>query len=143
MNDKQLEKKVRQDAAKVKEDISTLVGDSAARMSRFEDNVGQATGKAKEDLTKWVEDGVSQLSKGVDTLTGDVKQTVVDTAATMQKDVGHGLSQYNAKVQKAADKVPGSFGKKVARYPWVAISVALAVGFLLGILLKPVRHPLV
>jgi len=142
MNDQQVEKKVRQDAVNVKKDISTLVGDSAARMSRFENSVSQATGKAKEDLTTWVEDNVSQLSEGVEKLTGDVKQTVADTAATVQKDVGHGLSQYNAKAQKVADQVPGSFGKKVARYPWVAISIALTVGFLLGLLLKPARPPL-
>ena len=142
MNDQRLEKKLRQDAVKVKKDISTLVGDSAARMSRFEDSVSQATGKAKDDLTTWVEDGVSQWSEGVEKLTGNVKHTVVATAATMQKDVGHGLSQYNAKAQKVADKVPGSFGKKVARYPWVAISMALAIGFLLGFLLKPARNPL-
>ena len=142
MNDQRLEKKLRQDAVKVKKDISILAGDTAARMSRFEDSVSRATGKAKEDLTTWVEDGVSQWSDGVEKLTGDVKQTVVDTAATVQKDVGRGLSQYNAKAQKVADKVPGSFGKKVVRNPWVAISMALAVGFLLGFLLKPAQHPL-
>jgi len=51
MNDRQLEKKIRKDAARVKKDISTLAGDGAARLSRLEDNVSQATGKAKEDLT--------------------------------------------------------------------------------------------
>jgi len=142
MKDQQLTNKVRQDAARVKKDLSTLVGDSTARIVRFEDNVSQATGKAKDDLTTWVEDGVSQLSEGVEKLSGDVKKSVVHTAATMQKDVGHGLSQYNAKAQKVADKVPGDFSKKVTRYPWVAISVALAIGFLLGFLLKPAQQPL-
>jgi len=142
MKDQQLTNKVRQDAARVKKDLSTLVGDSTARIVRFEDNVSQATGKARDDLTTWVEDGVSQLSEGVEKLTGDVQKSVVDTAALMHKEDGHGLSQYNAKAQKAADKVPGRFGKKVTRYPWVAISVALAIGFLLGFLLKPAQQPL-
>jgi ElaB/YqjD/DUF883 family membrane-anchored ribosome-binding protein len=142
MNDQQLEKKIRKDAARVKKDISTLVGDGVSRLSRFEDNVSQTTGKAKEDLTTWVEDGVSQLSEGFDKLTGDARETVVGAAATVKKDVGHGLSQYNAKAQEVADKVPGGFGKKVASYPWVAMSISLAVGFLLGILLKPGRQPL-
>ena len=141
MNNQQLEKKVRQDAVKVKKDLSTLVEDSAARISRFENSISQATGNAKENLTTWVEDGVSQLSEGVEKLTGDVMQTTIDAAATMKKDVGHGLSQYNAKAQKVADKVPGGFGKKVDRYTWVAISIALVVGFLLGFLLKPTRRP--
>jgi len=139
MNDQQLENKVRQDTAKVKKDLNTLAGDSAARFSRFEEDVSQAAGKAKEDLTTWVEDGVSQLSEGIEKLTGDARGTVVDTAATVKKDVGHGLSQYNTKVQEVADKVSGSFGEKAARYPWVGISIALLVGFMLGIVIRPAR----
>jgi ElaB/YqjD/DUF883 family membrane-anchored ribosome-binding protein len=142
MNDKQLENKVRQDAAKVKKDLNALVGDSTVRFTRIEDNITQATGKAKEDLTTWVEGGVSQLSEGFEKLTGDARDSVVGAAATVKKDVGHGLSQYNAKAQEVADKVPGGIGKKAARYPWVAITIALAVGFLLGILLRPARQPL-
>src|SRR5450759_4543937 len=108
MNDEQLENKVRKDAGKVTEDLSTLLGNR-----------------------------VSQLSKGFEKLTGDAKETVVGAAATVKKDVGHGLSQYNDKAQDFADKVPDGFSKKAARYPWVAISIGLLVGFLLGILLKP------
>lgn len=136
MNDRQLEHKVRQDVTKVKKDLSTLEGDSAARFGRFEDNVSQATGKAKEDLTTRMQDGVSQLSEGFEKLAGDARESVVGAAATVKKDVGHGLSQYNAKAQEVADKVPGGLGEKAARYPWVAISIALAVGFLLGSIRK-------
>jgi ElaB/YqjD/DUF883 family membrane-anchored ribosome-binding protein len=113
MNDRQLEKKIRKDVTRVKKDISTLA-----------------------------DDGVSHLSEGVEKLAGEVKETVVGVAATVKKDVGHRLSQYNTKAQEVADKVPGSFGKKVARYPWVAMSISMAVGFLLGVLLKPDRQPL-
>ena len=142
MNNRQLEKKIRKDATRVKNDISTLVEDGAARFSRLEGNISQATGKAKEDLTTFVEDGISHLSEGAEKLAGEVKETVVGAAATVKKDVGHGLSRYNTKAQEVADKVPGSFGKKVARYPWVAMSITMAVGFLLGVLLKPGRQPL-
>lgn len=141
MNDKQLDNKVSRDAAKVKKDIGTLMEDSAARLNRFEDKVSQAPGKAKEDLTTWVEDGVSQVREGFGKLSGDAKEAVVGAAATVKKDVGHGLSHYNSKAQEVANKVPGEFGKKAARYPWVAISIALVVGFLLGVLLKPSRQP--
>ena len=142
MNDQQLATKVRRDGARVKKDLTTLVEDGTAQISRFEDKVSQAPGKAKEDLTTWVEDGVSQLSEGFEKLTGDARETVVGAAATVKKDVGHGLSQYNTKAQEVADKVPGGFGEKAARYPWVAISLALVVGFLLGSFLNPVRQPL-
>lgn len=140
MNNKQLEKKVRQDAGQVKNDIVTLVGDSAARISRIEDSVSQSIGTAKEDLIPWVEEGVSHLSEGVEKLTGDVRQAVVVAAETMKKDVGQGLSQYNAKAQNVADKFPGGLGNKVIRYPWVAMSIVVVVGFGLGFLLKTARH---
>ena len=114
MNDQKLDKKIRKDAAKVKKDLHTLVRDSTTRMGRYEDNASQATGKAKEDLTTWVVNRISQLSKGFKKLTGDAKETVVGTAATVKKDVEHGLSHYNVKSQEVADRVPGSFGKKTA-----------------------------
>jgi uncharacterized protein YjbJ (UPF0337 family) len=142
MNDRQLENKVRQDIARIKKDLNTLVGDSGARISRVEDNLNQVTGKAKEDLTSWMGDGVSQLSGGFEKLTNDARKTVVSAAATAKKDVGHGLSQYNAKARELVDKVPGGFDKKAGRYPRVAVSIALAFGLLLGTLLKPARLPL-
>jgi ElaB/YqjD/DUF883 family membrane-anchored ribosome-binding protein len=140
MNDRKLENKVRQDTSKVKKDLNTLMDDGVALFGRFEDNVGQATGKAKEDLTTWLEESLSQLSEGFEKLTGDARETVVDAAATLKKDVGHGLSQYNAKVQEVAEKVPGGFSEKAGRYPWVAISIGLAFGLLVGVLLKPGRQ---
>jgi len=140
MNDQQLENKVRQDASKVKRDLNTLTSDGAALFSRFEDNINQATGKAKEDLTTWVEDSVSQLRKEFEKLTGDATESIVGAAETVKKDVGQGLIQYNAKVQEVADKVPGGFSEKAATYPWVAISIGLAIGLLLGVLLKPGRQ---
>ena len=141
MNDQQLENKVRHDAAKIRKDISTLVEDGNIQISRLNRMMSEAPGKAKEDLTTWVEDGVSQLSDGFEKLTDDAKEAVVGAAATVKKDVGHGLSQYNSKAQKYADRVPGGIGKKAARYPWVTMSIALAVGFILGSFLKRVWHP--
>ena len=138
MNDQQLETKVRSDGAKVQKDLSALMKDSATRLNRVSDNVSQATGKAKEDLTNWVDDSNTRLNEGFEKVTSDAKETV----ATAKKNVGHGLAQYNAKAQEVADKVPGGLGEKAAQYPWVAISVALAVGFLLGSLLCPARRPL-
>ncbi len=106
-------------------------------MSRLENNVNQVTGKAKDDLTSWVDDNVSQLSDKVEKITSDARETVVGAAATVKKDVGHGLSQYNAKAQKVVDSVPGGFGKKAARYPWVGMSIALVVGFMSEVCSNP------
>lgn len=136
MNNQRLENNVRQDIAKLKKDLSTLEGDRAARFGKFEANVS----KAIEDLTTWVEDGVSQLGEEFEKLSDDAKETVVSSAAVVKKDVGQGLSQYNAKVQEYANKVPGDFGEKAARYPWVAITIALVVGFVLGSLFNSARQ---
>ena len=141
MNDQQLEKKIRSDTAKVRKDLKTLAEDSASRLSRLENNVNQVTGKAKEDLASWVDDNVSQLSDKVEKLTSNARETVVGAAASVKKDVGHGLSQYNAKAQKVVDSVPGDLGKNAARYPWVGMSIALVVGLMVGSLLKPIWRP--
>jgi ElaB/YqjD/DUF883 family membrane-anchored ribosome-binding protein len=136
MNDRQLNNKVRKDADRIIKDINTLVGDSSTRFSRFEDDVNQAAGKVKEELSSWVEEGVSKF----DRMKGNVKDSVASTAAIVKKDVNRGMIQYNNKAQKIADKLPGGFSRSATKYPWVVISLGLALGFFLGILLKPSRH---
>jgi len=111
MNNRQLEKNISKNAARVKKDLNTLMGNSAA-----------------------------QVSEGFEKFTDDTKETLSDAVETVKKDVGQGLNQYNDKVQEFADKVPGDLGKKAANYPWVAISIGLGIGFLLGGLLKPNRQ---
>jgi ElaB/YqjD/DUF883 family membrane-anchored ribosome-binding protein len=111
MNDRQLEKKIQRDTAKLKKDLNTLMANST-----------------------------SQLSEGFEKLTDEAKETVVSAAATVKKDIGHGLSQFNAKAHDLANKVPGDLGKQVAKYPWVAISIGLLIGLIVGGLLKPSRQ---
>ena len=136
MNDKQMDKKVRQDVDKVKKDLGMLMKDSAARFNRFESSVSIVNENAQKDLFTWVEETVSQLSKDIDKLTGGAKDTVVGAAASMKKDIGHQLNQ----AQKVVDKAPDNIGKKAAKYPWVAVSICLAVGVVLGFVIKPTRH---
>jgi ElaB/YqjD/DUF883 family membrane-anchored ribosome-binding protein len=119
---------------------STLEGDGVVQFSKFENNVSQAADKAREEISTWVEEGVLQLNQGLEKLTGDARETMVNTAATMKKDVRQGLNQFNAKAQNVADQIPGDFSQRVARYPWVVLSIALVVGFLLGILFKTTRQ---
>ena len=136
MNDSQLEKKVGRDVGKVKKDLGTLVQDIAARVNRYDDNVGQATVNAKNGVTTWTKDGASQVSEGFEKVTDDAQESVIDAASMVQKDVSHGLSQYNTKAQQVADKIPGDIGKKAAQNPWVMVSIALGVGFLFGSILS-------
>ena len=106
----------------------------------FENKVERDVEKAKKDIVTLGEDGVTGLTRKFDQLTGDAKKSVTAGMKSFNKTVGQGLSDYNAKAQDVADRVPGGFGKKVAGYPWVTITMSLAVGLLLGVLLKPGRQ---
>ncbi len=142
MNDRQLENKARMDTARVKKDLNNLVDDGIARLGQMEANANKAAVKAKDDLTTWVMDSSSQFGEGVEKMAADAKVSVMDAASAVTKDVGHGLSQYNAKAQKVANQVPGNFGVQAARYPWVAITLALGVGIILGSMLRPAANNL-
>jgi ElaB/YqjD/DUF883 family membrane-anchored ribosome-binding protein len=103
---------------------------------QFENKVNHDVDKAKKDIATLGDDGVTGLTRKFEQLTDDTKKTVDVTVKNVNKAVGQGLSQYNAKVQDVADRVPGTFSKKAAEYPWVTMTITLAVGMLLGVLLK-------
>jgi ElaB/YqjD/DUF883 family membrane-anchored ribosome-binding protein len=105
----------------------------------FEKKVNRDVDKAKKDIATLGDDGVTGLSRVYEQLADDAKKTLAVAVETFNKEVGQGLSQYNAKVQEVADRVPGNFVKKAMGYPWVTFTMSLAVGFLLGSLLKPGR----
>ena len=107
----------------------------------FENKVYQDIDKAKEDVATLREDGATGLGRIFDQLADDTKQMVSVGVKTINQEVGQGLSQYNAKVQDFADRIPGDFGKKAAKFPWVTITMSLAFGLILGLLLKPGRQP--
>ncbi len=132
MNDKAFENKVNQDVDQAKENLATLGEDSLAGLDSI-----------KKDLVTLGDDVVTRLSRKFEQLSDSTKEMVTEAVKTLNKDVGHGLSQYNAKAQDVADKVPGGFSKKATKYPWVTMSITLAAGLLLGVLLKPAprQHP--
>jgi ElaB/YqjD/DUF883 family membrane-anchored ribosome-binding protein len=129
--DKAFENKVNRDVDQAKMDLTSL----------GEDNVSGLT-KIKKDLVALGDDGLTGLSRKYEQLADDTKEMVTDVVKTLNKDVGQGLSQYNAKVQDVADRVPGGIGKKATRYPWVTITFSLVIGMLLAVLLlKPGQQP--
>jgi ElaB/YqjD/DUF883 family membrane-anchored ribosome-binding protein len=111
MNDEQLAKKIQNDTADMRRDLDTLMKNNA-----------------------------SKISQGYEKLKGEAIETLGDAADTVKKEVGHGLSQYNAKAQEYANKVPGDLVDKITKYPWVALTVGLGIGMFLGGLLKPSRR---
>jgi len=110
------------------------------RNKTFENKINQDIEKLKKDVATLGDDGVTGFSKMFAQRAGDAKKTMADTVHTVNKAVGQGLSQYNTKIQEVADKVPGDFAQKAAGYPWVTITLSLAAGLLLGVLLKPGRQ---
>lgn len=130
--DNGFENKVDRDVDQAKKDLTALM----------ENNVNGLTRIKKNLIELWGMYGVTGLDKKFEQLADDAKEMVTDKVETLNKDVGHGLSQYNAKVQDVANRVPGGFGKKAARYPWVMLTImSLAFGVLLGVLLKTGRQP--
>jgi F0F1-type ATP synthase membrane subunit b/b' len=141
MNNQQLEKKVRQDASKVKKDFNILLNDTSLRLSKFENHANQVTGQAKENLTTKVEDSIAQLRKDFEKLIDDTQETVAGAASTMKKDIGHQLNLVNAKAQKITHKKSDDTARKATIYSLVAVTLTLVVSFVLIILLKPTRQP--
>jgi ElaB/YqjD/DUF883 family membrane-anchored ribosome-binding protein len=108
----------------------------------FENKVNQDVENAINDMATFGDDGITELTRKFEQLTDDTKKTVDVAVKNVNKAVGQGLSEYNTKLQDVADRVPGDFAKKVAGYPWVSITISLAVGLLLGVILKPSRQHL-
>jgi len=108
----------------------------------FEKKVDRDMNKTIDDLTALGNDGITGLTRKYEHLADAAKEKATGAVKEFNKQVDYGLSQYNAKVQDVAERVPGGFAKKIAEYPWVTISLSLVLGLLLGILLKPSRQPL-
>ncbi len=133
MYEPQIDRKIQQDVTEVKKDLNTLKEDGINKVSRVGEELNQTT----EDAAAWVSGGVAHLSSEFEKVKGDATKMVADAATTVKKNVGDGLTQYNAKAAQVANKLPGDVGLNAGRYPWVAISFALLAGFLLRGLLMP------
>lgn len=133
MNDRQLQKKVRKDVEQVKKDVGILMRDSAARI-----HVGN--GGAPKDLLMWAQSMVSQLSKDLEKVTDSAVDTVASAATTMKKDLGQQLNKTNSSSRKFMAKTTDNLGKTVSKNPWVVISAILAIGLILGSVVRPIRQ---
>lgn len=99
----------------------------------------QDTDRIKKDLNKMLANRVSQITEEIDKFTGEAKEAMLGAAESVKKDMEVQLDLYNSKAQEVVDKVPGGLVEKTTRYPWVAVSLALVAGLVLGGLLKPSR----
>jgi len=97
----------------------------------------QDTARVKKDLNTMLNNRVSQITEEFDKFTGEAKDAMFGVADSVKKDVETRMDQYNTRAQEVVEKVPGGLVEKTIRYPWVAVSVALVAGLILGRLLKP------
>ncbi len=140
MSTRQIEKKIERDTNHLKDDLKDLGSDNDVRMKNFGNSVKQSTDQAEKDVTRWVGNGVSQVSDRMNTLNDEARAAVVQAAAKLKKEANQSLDQYNDNAQQLADKIPGGFGEKVAKYPWVSLSIVLLVGVLLGSMIRFIRR---
>ncbi len=56
-----------------------------------------------------------------------------------EEEVDRALSVSNARIETFAQSLPGDMDQALLRYPWVTITTALGVGFIIGFLLSPRR----
>lgn len=140
MSTRQIESRIENDVNHLKEDLKDLATDNDVRMKNFGNSVKQSADQAEKDVTTWVGNGVSQLSDRVNTLSDEARAAVVQAAAKLKKSTNQSLDQYNENAQHFADKIPGGFGEKVAKYPWVSLSIVLLAGVLLGSMIRLIRR---
>jgi ElaB/YqjD/DUF883 family membrane-anchored ribosome-binding protein len=102
----------------------------------YEKRINRDLDRTKRDLSALRDDIVTGLNMKLDELAGHPRKSAEVAVQTLNKSIGHGLNQYNTKVQDVVDKVPGDIGKKAAGYPWVAITMSIVLGLMFGALLR-------
>ena len=107
---------------------------------QYEKRVAQDAAKAQKNLTSILNNSVNQVESKAEKFAEDARDAYNNTSASVKKEVVHGLGQYNAKAQEYVEMIPGGLAEKVAKYPWVAISIGVAIGVILGGLLKPTQR---
>ena len=118
MNGKVIEKRINRNIDRVRRDIAALGDDATTELNRRFELLTDGPRKKAEVAIKDMNRSIGQ----------------------MNKSIGRGLNQYNAKIQDAVDKVPGDLGKKVTGYPWVAVTMSMVLGLVLGAVLGFSRH---
>jgi len=106
----------------------------------FEKRINRDFDRAIRDLAALRDDAVTGLSRKFEQLAGGPKKKAAVAVKALNKSIGHGFNQYNTKVQDVVDRVPGNLSKKAAGFPWVAFTISMILGLLLGTLLRFSRH---
>jgi ElaB/YqjD/DUF883 family membrane-anchored ribosome-binding protein len=102
----------------------------------LEKRINRDIDRAKRDLSILRDDAVTGLSRKFGQMADGPKKSAVSAVKTVNKSIGQGLNQYNTKIQDVVDKVPGDLTRKAAGYPWVAVTMSLVLGLMVGAILR-------
>ena len=103
--------------------------------TRTLDKIGQDTRRVRNDVVELAKDSSARFNQGIGKIAGDAQETVSTATKTVVRDVNKGLTDYNSKVDDLVSKIPGDIKRKASRYPWVAMSMVLVVGLIIGVAL--------
>ncbi len=116
--------------------VKELQGRVTSNQKNGDYSLQAAIGNKREELV-----GLAQKNYGlVKEKSQEVAEKVSDKTDAVKQTVSDQLIDYNSKLEKAADKLPGNVKKTIARYPWVTIAGASVAGLILGMWLKPRRR---
>jgi uncharacterized protein YjbJ (UPF0337 family) len=93
----------------------------------------------QEHWTKFTEEDLKKIESMRDEFIDMVQQRYGYAKQRAEAEVDRALSTSNARLEGVAQKLPGEMDQTLLRYPWVTIVGALAVGLILGFMLKPRR----
>jgi ElaB/YqjD/DUF883 family membrane-anchored ribosome-binding protein len=99
-----------------------------------------------QQLEKKIRQDVNKVSKDIDTLLGDgairlgrFEAKVSQSGVKAKEDLITWVEENTSQMGEGIEKVTDSFAQKISSHPWIAISIGLSFGFLLGSLIKPAR----
>jgi hypothetical protein len=125
---------VNPEPANNKKGLSNFVNEDVFELNKFEDPISQAPGKPKRKFLSRMKDALF-LFIGIRDFAGqEVDKSQADQSTRVEADPPI--------LKRGFEKLKDKVRKKAFKFPWVVISISLAVGFLMIRLIKPTRKVL-
>ncbi len=106
----------------------------------LEKKINRDLERARRDLSELSDDIITRLRGNFGQLADNPRKSATVAMKNLNKSIGQGLEQYNTRVQDVVDRVPGDIGKKARGYPWVAITMSMLLGLMVGGIIRFARH---
>lgn len=111
------------------EDLSKIEGMRDELVDLVQSRYGYAQQRAEDEVNQFL------------TATDTKKQALIGNLTAKKDEVTHKLDQdlghYNRRIQDTIGHLLGEIDQTLLKYPWLSLVMALSIGLILGILLKP------